>query len=214
MPTFHALVLFATASMALNLTPGPDMALTLTRGMTQGFKTAWVSVLGVFCAGFIQIPVVVLGLASIFKESPALFSLVKFAGAVYMLYLGLKAIQRAYLKVDGRRLVASTSSKDVFWQGLTTNLLNPKVFIFMVAFLPQFADEKVGPVWTQMLVFGICGKLLGLTCGSIFAFGAAQIRTWLSRNQWFMRLQDSFLGVAMICIAGYLVFNRSPVEHT
>jgi len=210
MPSLHLFVLYLTASLALNLTPGPDMALTLTRGMTQGFRVAWLSVLGTFAAGIIQIPLVVFGLAGIFKESPVLFEFVKVAGALYLVYLGARAIRRSIRGKEALGAVSAGDDRGVFWQGLFTNLLNPKVFIFLVAFLPQFVDPGIGPIWQQMLVLAVSSKILGLLNGTCFAYGASKIRVWLSRNLWFLRLQDSLLGVAMLGIAGYLIFNRSP----
>ncbi len=210
MPSLHLFLLFLTASLALNLTPGPDMALTLTRGMTQGFKVAWLSVLGTFAAGAVQIPLVVFGLAGVFRESPMLFESVKIAGALYLVYLGVRALRRSFQGKQSIATVATRGEQGVFWQGLFTNLLNPKVFLFLVAFLPQFADPALGPVWQQMLVLAVSSKLLGLLNGTCFAYGASRIRHWLSRNPWFLRLQDSLLGVAMLGIAGYIFFNRAP----
>ncbi|MBV8622458.1 MAG: LysE family translocator [Herbaspirillum sp.] len=210
MPSLHLFLLFLTASLALNLTPGPDMALTLTRGMTQGFRVAWLSVLGTFAAGAVQIPLVVFGLAGVFRESPMLFETVKIAGALYLVYLGVRALRRSLQGKQSIATVAARGEQGVFWQGLFTNLLNPKVFLFLVAFLPQFADPAVGPVWQQMLVLAISSKVLGLLNGTCFAYGASRIRHWLGRNPWFLRLQDSILGVAMLGIAGYIFFNRTP----
>jgi len=210
MPSLHFFLLYISASLVLNLTPGPDMALTLTRGMTQGFKAAWLSVLGTFAAGLIQIPLVVFGLAGIFRESPVLFDLLKIAGALYLFYLGLRALRRSIRGTEAIGAANPEGDRGVFWQGLFTNLLNPKVFIFLVAFLPQFVDPDIGPIWQQMLVLAVSSKILGLLNGTCFAYGASRIRVWLSRNLWFLRLQDSLLGVAMLGIAGYLVFNRAP----
>lgn len=210
MPSLHLFALYITASLALNLTPGPDMALTLTRGMTQGFKAAWLSVMGTFAAGIIQIPLVVFGLAGIFQESPMLFELVKIVGALYLVYLGLRALRRSIQGTETIGTAGTNSDRGVFWQGFFTNLLNPKVFIFLVAFLPQFVDPDIGPIWQQMLVLAVSSKVLGLLNGTCFAYGASRIRVWLSRNLWFLRLQESLLGIAMLGIAGYLVFNRTP----
>jgi threonine/homoserine/homoserine lactone efflux protein len=212
MPTLHSLLLFLSASLALNLTPGPDMALTLARGMTQGFKVACSSVLGQLAAGTVQVPVVVVGLASIFHESPLLFSCVKTVGALYLAYLGIRALLRMINGDSSIKQSASETTKAVFWQGFYTNLLNPKVFIFMIAFLPQFTDPQVGPVWLQLLIFGACAKTSGFLIGVSFAYGAARIRIWFSRNPWFLRVQDGALGSAMILIAGYLFFSRGPVD--
>lgn len=213
MPSLQLFLLFLAADMALKLTPGPDMALTLTRGMTQGFRTAWYSVLGTFSAGLVQIPLVVLGLAAVFKQSPELFMAVKLAGACYLVYLGVKALLRS------RRAGALASSnargegRDAYVQGFMTNLLNPKVFIFLIAFLPQFTDPALGPVWLQMLSLAVFSKLMGLITGAGFAYGASRIRGWLTRNPWFLRAQEGVLGATMIAIAGYLVFNRNEVAR-
>ena len=92
MPSLQLFLLFLAADAALKLTPGPDMALTLSRGMTQGFRPAFLSVLGNVAAGFVQVPAVVLGLASVLQASPRLFLGVKAAGGLYLAYLGIKAI--------------------------------------------------------------------------------------------------------------------------
>jgi len=210
MPSLHMFLLFLAADLALKLTPGPDMALTLTRGMTQGFRIAWLSVLGTFAAGVVQIPLVVLGLAAVFQESPRLFLAVKLMGACYLVYLGIRAILRSRQPQALAAVAARGEGRAVFIQGFLTNLLNPKVFIFLIAFLPQFTDPARGPVWQQMLFLACFSKLFGLCSGATFAYGAARIRHWLVRNRWFLRAQQATLGVTMIAIAGYLIFNRDP----
>lgn len=208
----NVFILYLAADLALKLTPGPDMALTLTRGMTQGFRTAWISVLGTWTAGFVQVPVVVLGLAAIFQKSQTLFATVKIMGAIYLVYLGIRALRRCIQANTASLSAQACDPKDAYWQGFMTNLLNPKVFIFMVAFLPQFADPARGPVWVQMLILGVFSKMLGLVTGAMYAYGASRIRGWLTRNAWFMRVQDGLLGAAMLGVAGWLVFNRDPLN--
>ncbi|ARP92525.1 lysine transporter LysE [Bordetella genomosp. 9] len=204
-------MLFLAADLALKLTPGPDMALTLTRGMTQGFRAAWSSVLGTWAAGFVQVPLVVLGLAAIFQQSQMLFAGVKVLGALYLIYLGVRALRRCATSAQGRLSAKAGVGQDAFWQGFMTNLLNPKVFIFMVAFLPQFTDPAQGPVWLQMLTLAVISKMLGLVSGGVYAYGASRIRGWLTHNAWFMRVQDGLLGMAMLTIAGWLLLNRDPL---
>ncbi len=211
MPTLHMLMLYLAADLALKLTPGPDMALTLTRGMTQGFRVAWLSVIGIFCAGFVQIPLVVFGLAAVFRKSPALFVAVKMMGALYLLYLGVRALQRCRKASNLSEIQARGEGMEVLFQGFVSNLLNPKVFLFMIAFLPQFTDPVQGKIWVQMLVLACASKVLGLFSGSAFAYGAARIRQWLTRNRWFLRAQEGTLGVAMIAIAGYLFFGSGTL---
>lgn len=145
MPSLQLFLLFLAADAALKLTPGPDMALTLSRDMTQGFRPAFHSVLGNVAAGFIQVPAVVLGLASVLH--PTLFLAIKAAGGLYLGYLGIKAILRCARDTDVALAARPGEARDAFWQGFMTNLPNPKVLLFMIAFLPQFTtpDNGVDP---------------------------------------------------------------------
>lgn len=209
MPSLQLFLLFLAADAALKLTPGPDMALTLSRGMTQGFRPAFHSVLGNVAAGFIQVPAVVLGLASVLRAFPALFVGIKAAGGLYLGYLGIKAIIRCAQSAEVSLSARPGDARDAFWQGFMTNLLNPKVLLFMIAFLPQFTTPDNGPVWVQMLVLGITMKVLSLPYGSCFAFGASRIRGWVGRNPWFLRMQQGLLGTIMVGLALYVLYSTA-----
>jgi len=208
MPETSVLILFVLASLALIMTPGPDMALTLTRGITQGFRAAALSVAGSWASGLVQIPIVVLGLAAVFQHSPMLFIAVKFAGAIYLGYLGGRALWRCYRPPNPTAPPKDSSPKAIFWQGFFTNLLNPKVFLFMTAFLPQFADPAIGPIWLQLLILASISKSLGFIVSLALAGGASKIRGWIARNAWFLRLQEGVLGLVMLSIAMTLIFGR------
>jgi threonine/homoserine/homoserine lactone efflux protein len=208
MPTLETFILFALADLALKITPGPDMALTLSRGITQGFRAAWVSALGTSSAGFVHVPLVVLGLAALFSQSPLLFTVVKTAGALYLVYLGVRALfrsRRAQLP-DAQASVAS--DREIFLQGFVTNLFNPKVLLFMVVFLPQFADPALGPIWIQIGVLAIYQKASGLVIGVFFGYAASRIRNWVIDNPWFVRAQEGLLGTMMIGIGGWIGLSR------
>jgi threonine/homoserine/homoserine lactone efflux protein len=115
---------------------------------------------------------------------------------------------RCYRPPNPITLQKTSTAQAIFWQGFFTNLLNPKVFLFMTAFLPQFADPKAGPIWFQLLVLAFISKTLGFAVSLALAGGAAQIRGWLARNGWFLRMQEGVLGVVMLSIATTLVFGR------
>lgn len=209
MPSFQLFLLFLAADAALKLTPGPDMALTLSRGMTQGFRPAFHSVLGNVAAGFVQVPAVVLGLASVLQAFPTLFLAIKAAGGLYLGYLGIKAMLRCARDADVSLAARPGEARDAFWQGFMTNLLNPKVLLFMIAFLPQFTTPDNGPVWIQMLVLGVTMKALSLPYGSCFAYGASRIRGWVGRNPWFLRMQQGLLGAIMLALALYVLYSTA-----
>ena len=179
------------------------MALTLSRGMTQGFRPAFLSVLGNVAAGFVQVPAVVLGLASVLQASPRLFLGVKAAGGLYLAYLGIKAILRCARDAEVSLAARPGDARDAFWQGFVTNLLNPKVLLFMIAFLPQFTSPEQGPVWSQMLVLGITMKILSLPYGSCFAYGASRIRGWVGATPGSCARGEGLLGAIMLGLAAY-----------
>lgn len=213
MPKMETFLLFVIADLALKLTPGPDMALTLSRGMTQGFRAAWVSVLGTISAGFVQIPLVVLGLAALFARSPMLFALAKTAGALYLVYLGARALVRSRQNVVLDAQLSAPADRDIFMQGFITNLFNPKVLLFMVAFLPQFTDPARGPVWLQLALLATYQKASGLVLGALVGYAASRVRIWVMANPWFVKAQDGLLGVLMIGIGGWIVLGRNPLQN-
>lgn len=208
MPTLDNLLLFLLADLVLKTSPGPDLALVVSRGLTQGSRAAVASALGVGVAGLVQIPLIVLGLAALFSESPALYQAVKGLGAVYLVYLGIRAIRRCARPVAGAPVQSAT--RDAFVQGMVTNLLNPKVFVFMIAFLPQFAEPTAGPVWTQLLVFGLIMKANGVLFLSGYGLAASWLRGWAGRSPTLVRLQDGVLGLSMIALGVYLLFDSGP----
>lgn len=162
----------------------------------------------------IQIPIVVLGLAAVLKKSPLLFAGVKVLGAVYLIYLGVRALRRSR-HASGLRTPSTQAirPRDVFWQGFWTNLLNPKVLLFMIAFLPQFADPGRGSVTLQLLFLAVYSKSAGLVTGSFICYGASRIRLWFERNAWFAKVQEGVLGCVMIGIGVSIIGSRETASR-
>ena len=126
--------LFLGVSIVINLSPGPDMIYTAARSLSQGTKGGIFSALGVFCGCLFHITAATFGLSKIIEESVLLFSIIKYAGAAYLVYLGIKALFNKKQKADITNLPA-LSNKKIFTQGMLTNILNPKVAIFFLSFL-------------------------------------------------------------------------------
>jgi threonine/homoserine/homoserine lactone efflux protein len=162
------LLLFVTASLALIVVPGPDMIYVLTRGVSQGKAAALVSAVGV-CSGIqVHTAFAALGLSAILAQSALAFSLVKYAGAAYLFYVGVRTIlEKKGFAAPERAGRAKLSV--VFRQGVLSNVLNPKVALFFLAFLPQFVDPAAGAVGLQMLGFGFAFTLMGLAVLSVVA---------------------------------------------
>lgn len=205
MPPIETIALFLAADLLLKLSPGPDIALVIARGATQGKGAAIASAAGVAAAGLVQIPAVLLGLAILIAASPALFAAIKLIGALYLIWLGLRALRNSVGESATPDWSNSGLAHHAFRQGMITNLLNPKVTVFLVAFLPQFASPSVGALWWQLLFFGCWMKLNGFLLLSSVGVLAARARHWLMRNPAFVRWQEGVLGLGLLSLGLWLI---------
>src|SRR5215470_8449456 len=149
MPHASSLLVLLAALFVLEITPGPDMTLVLARGIGQGRRVALLTVVGmVFVAGVVQVGLLVLGLASLIQAYPVGLVMLQWAGAAYLLFLGVRLIASSLGNSNGRTPAARPMSD---WaavrQGTINSLTNPKALLFMFAFLPQFVDPSAGPIW-------------------------------------------------------------------
>lgn len=172
------LLLFFTASLALIVVPGPDMIYVLTRGVSQGRPAGLVSAAGVCSGVLVHTGFAAVGLSAILAQSAVAFSVVKYAGAAYLVYLGVRTIlDREGFASPGRAERARLSV--VFRQGVLSNVLNPKVALFFLAFLPQFVDPETGSAGLQMLAFGAAFTLISLAFMSVIALCSGALGEWL-----------------------------------
>lgn len=211
MPDTATLLTFLAALLVLELTPGPDMMLVLARGVGQGRRVALLTVFGmIFVSGAIQVGLLVLGLASLMQAYPTSFAVLKWAGALYLLYLGGRMLWFSRRPVEARQTAPGRSSN---WaavrEGCLNNLTNPKSLLFMFAFLPQFIAPNAGPVWVQLLVLGAIQKLAGvLSLGSV-AVASGTVGQWLNRWPSLLVWQERFTGCVMVALGVRLVLTGS-----
>ncbi|MGZ5190446.1 MAG: LysE family translocator, partial [Flavisolibacter sp.] len=130
---------FALTGLLLNLTPGNDMIYVIARSSGQGIKAGVISALGIGAGCIVHILAAVIGLSAIIAQSAIAFDIIKYAGAAYLIYLGIKSLLSKKKKLTINKLEEISYTK-IFWQGVITNVLNPKVALFFLAFLPQFID--------------------------------------------------------------------------
>lgn len=178
-PTKFAL--FITVSWALILAPGPDMIYVITRGMTHGRKAGMLSAIGVVCGILVHTIAAALGLTVIFQTSALAFLIVKYVGAGYLIYLGIKAWRDKSvigLQVDS----SSTSARQLFWQGVLSNVLNPKIAIFFLAFLPQFVDKGSSQVTMQLIALGLTFAFLGLLFLLVVGYSSGTLGGWITQR--------------------------------
>ena len=179
MPSLSTLPVFVAASIVLLVIPGPAVLFIVARSGAQGRRAGLVSVLGVHTASIVHVLAAVAGLSAVVVASSIAFTAVKVVGGVYLIVLGVKSLRSARRSAD---VVAPTVRpvKRLFAEAFVVSLLNPKVALFFLAFLPQFVQRGNGPIWTQTLVLGAIYIVLGLCSDSMYAMIGARLGTRLS----------------------------------
>jgi threonine/homoserine/homoserine lactone efflux protein len=192
-PDRSTFLVFALASLALVIAPGPNLVYIVTRSVSQGRRAGLVSAVGVEAGTLVHITAAAVGLSQLVATSALAFSVVKYAGAAYLLYLGLRALRRR----EGLDLSAAARSlrlPRVFRDGIVVNVLNPKVALFFLAFLPQFIDPARGTATTQILALGVVFFGIALTVDVLYATVAGALRGWLRRRPAYLRRQRFVVG--------------------
>jgi threonine/homoserine/homoserine lactone efflux protein len=177
-----SLALFMTATLALNLAPGPDMLYVSTRSLAQGRRAGVISALGIAAGAVVHTLVIASGLAALLRAAPVAFEIVRFAGAAYLVWLGIKALRARRGPLTGAPLDRA-SEWTIFRQGMITNLLNPKVTLFFLAFLPQFTNPTAGSVALQIVVLGCLFNTSGTLVNIAVALLASSARGWLAAGR-------------------------------
>lgn len=179
------LALFVAASLAVIVAPGPDNIYVLTRGIAQGRKVALASAWGM-CSGLLfHTTLAAVGLSAILARSAGALSLVKYIGAAYLVYLGIRALLSREEFSPSVEKIFTVKLRNFFLQGLTMNLLNPKVAVFFMAFLPQFVSPSVGTAGSatlRLVALGLVFALLSVVIFSAIALFSGVVGDRLSRN--------------------------------
>jgi len=196
--SFQNLYLFFIASLLLNLTPGNDMLYVASRSVSKGIKGGIVSALGVFAGCFVHISAAVLGLSIIISKSAYLFQLIKYAGAAYLIYLGIKTLwSKTSVNLD-EELSPKANYWKLFKQGAVTNILNPKVAVFFLSFLPQFIDASSSFFKFQLFILGLWFAVQGTTVLIIVACIFGKTKDFFKRNPKVWRIQEKITGLVLV----------------
>jgi threonine/homoserine/homoserine lactone efflux protein len=177
--------LFALASVSLLLIPGPAVLYIVTQSAEQGRSAGLASVAGIHIGTLVHILAAAIGLSALILASAVAFSIVKFAGAAYLIYLGVRKLLERDSASEGEPPRAPL--RHVFARGALVNVLNPKTALFFLAFLPQFVDTDRGAVWSQVVVLGLVFVALGLISDSIYALVGDAVGSLLRRRAKAMR---------------------------
>jgi threonine/homoserine/homoserine lactone efflux protein len=191
------LILFMGAALALLLLPGPAVLYITARSASQGRMAGLVSVLAIETANFIQAVAAALGLSAILLSSALAFDVVKYLGAAYLIYLGIRKLMFSEEAVENKEVKRESLSR-IYWQGLVINILNPKTALFFFAFLPQFIDPSKGNVVGQNLLLGAIFVGLAIITDSLYALVASSLAGRLAGNKGFQKGQRYFAGLVYV----------------
>jgi threonine/homoserine/homoserine lactone efflux protein len=203
MPSPATLLAFALAAGVLVVIPGPNHIYIVTRSIAQGRRIGLASAFGVETGTLVHITAAAIGLSALIASSAAAFNAVRYAGAAYLVFLGLRALRAD----DGHDLESGPtrdgSVRRAYFDGILVNVLNPKVALFFLAFLPQFVDRHRGATATQILVLGLVVFVIATTSDVIYALAAGALGGWLRERTGFARARryvtgGIYLGLAAV----------------
>jgi threonine/homoserine/homoserine lactone efflux protein len=204
----HTFWTFIGAVVILVLAPGPDMAYMLTRTIAQGRKAGAVAAIGINVGAYVHVLGAVLGLSAILAASSVAFTIVKWAGACYLVWIGLQALLRAnrFNLKDGPSVEPDLGT--IFWQGFLSDVLNPKVALFFLAFLPQFVAFGSGNEFKQLLLLGVTGNVVAILINLALVYFASAATASLRRNQSVTRWLHRATGAMFIALGIRLAHEK------
>jgi threonine/homoserine/homoserine lactone efflux protein len=212
MPDATTLALFAAACLAFLAIPGPSVFYVVTRSLVQGRRAGLTSMLGVQAGGLVHVVAAAFGVSALIASSAAAFTVVKYAGAAYLVFLGLrKLLGREREEEAQERGPASAAS--LFANGVVVNVLNPKTALFFLAFLPQFVDPERGAVWPQILGLGLLFAVLGFASDAAWALVAGTLGERLRRSRRFPKIQRYASGSVFVGL-GAVAALTAPVKRS
>ena len=217
MPDTARLLLFLTAALLLAIAPGPGMLYVLARSLAGGKREGILSALGTFLGGMVHVLAAALGVSVILARSALAFSTVKYLGAAYLCFLGVRMIVDA--RKDTEKAEASSANppsarnavaaRNPLWQGVATEALNPKTALFFLSFIPQFVNRGAGHVFFQFVILGTASVILNTSADMIVILLAGPLGEKLRSSPVFRRRQRTLTGAIMIGLGTYLATSEN-----
>ncbi|HIE60446.1 MAG TPA: LysE family translocator [Microbacterium sp.] len=202
------LLAFMLTSLVIIVIPGPSVLFVIGRAIALGRRAGVLSVVGNALGTIPAVIAVAFGVGAIVASSVVAFTVIKIAGALYLVYLGIQAIRHRHAHIPGIQQ-RPTRARRLLAEGFIVGLTNPKTIAFFVAVLPQFVDPTAGPVWMQLLLLGLVFEALALASDSIWALAAGTARAWFARSPRRISTLSATGGVMMIGLGGALALTGS-----
>jgi threonine/homoserine/homoserine lactone efflux protein len=206
------LLVFLTAAVLLAIAPGPGMLYVLARSLAGGKREGVLSALGTFAGGMVHVFAAAAGVSVILAKSAAAFAAVKYLGAAYLCFLGIRMIldARRETQQNNGNVLQQTAMprRGPFWQGVATEVLNPKTALFFLSFIPQFVNRESGHVFVQFLLLGSLSVVLNTSADLIVTALAGPLGSRIRSSATFRRRQRTATGVIMIGLGTYLATSE------
>jgi threonine/homoserine/homoserine lactone efflux protein len=198
MPSLETLLVFTVAAMMLNISPGPSNLYVMARSISQGPSAGVLAAAGLAIGSLVHVFGAALGLSVLFRSSAVAYEILKYAGAAYLIWLGIQAWRDSARPLDAVRVNLPKAPRTILRESVLVEALNPKTALFFLAFLPQFADPAAGPLVPQILVLGLVVTVTAIPCDLLVAFASGKVAGALRRRPWIKRLQDRVSGTILI----------------
>ena len=204
----HDLLIFAAACLLMVLTPGPNMIYLISRSICQGRQAGVTSLLGVVAGFFVHMFAAAAGLTAVFLAVPMAYEALKWAGALYLLWMAWQAVRPGARSPFEARGLAPDSSSRLVLMGFMTSVLNPKVAVFYLSVFPQFINPEHGSVFTQSIVLGLTQISVSFTVNLLIALFTSGIAVWFVRNPLWLAVQRYVMGCVLAALAVRLMLEQ------
>ena len=201
MPTLTTLLAFALVSLGMVLTPGPNMVYLVSRSICQGRRAGMISLGGVALGFVFYMICAAFGITALIMAVPYAYDVLRYAGAVYLLYLAWQAVRPNGQSPFEVKTLAADSPKKLFAMGLMTNLLNPKIAVMYLSLLPQFIEPQQGSVFAQSMILGFTQITVSLTVNMAITLAAGSIAVFLTRHPRWIMIQRWLMGSVLTALA-------------
>ena len=209
MPSFEILVAFVVATSIFAYMPGPSTLYAAAQTIARGRRAGWFAALGIHIGGYVHVLAAAVGLAILFQAIPILYLALKFAGAGYLIWLGVSMFLTKAETGTKPQVAVKKSARRAFWESVSVEVLNPKTAIFYLAFLPQFADPSAAfPIWVQLIILGTIVNIMFSSADAICVILADKITTLFEASSSANRIANKIGGSVLVALGINLALHQ------
>jgi len=210
MPSVETLLIFTVAALVLNVSPGPSNFFVMACSIAQGPRAGVISAFGLASGAMVHVIAAALGVSVIFSYSAEAYMVLKYAGAAYLIWLGIQQFRTADSTPDTLADRPSKTARRILRESAMVEILNPKTALFFLALLPQFVDPSVGSVSSQLFILGMITVVTAVPCDLMVAFGSARLARAFLNNPAYRRLMDRLSGGILVTLGLFVATSERP----